>query len=124
MDISSGEVTVNLNEELLSKRKSSSNTSSDPDKAIESTIDSVASKKAQKKQQMIAAISKYTTLFPEKVCEFFLIGNNISSNQRKIISFARYESWIGLDIFFVLVDFAPFYLQRKFLISYRQKGAT
>ncbi|KAK9930184.1 hypothetical protein M0R45_027233 [Rubus argutus] len=98
VDISSGEVTVNLNEELLSKSKSSSNTLSDPDKAIESTIDSVASKKAQKNQQLIAAISKYTTLFPEKVCNFFLIGNNISSNQRKIISLARYESWIGLDI--------------------------
>jgi hypothetical protein len=92
VDISSGEVTVNLNEELLSKSKSSSNTLSDPDKALESTIDSVASKKAHKKQQMIAAISKYTTLFPEKVCEFFLIGNNISSNQRKMISFVRYES--------------------------------
>ncbi|KAM5575295.1 protein SABRE [Rosa sericea] len=67
VDISSGEVTVNLNEELLSKSKSSSNTSSDPDKALESTTDSIASKKAQKKQQTIDAISKCTTLFPEKV---------------------------------------------------------
>ncbi|KAL6176770.1 hypothetical protein ACLB2K_053403 [Fragaria x ananassa] len=67
LDISCGEVTVNLNEELLSESKSSSKTSSDPDKAIESTIDSIASKKAQKKQQMIATISKCTTLFPEKV---------------------------------------------------------
>ncbi len=69
LDITSGEVTVNLNEKLLSKSKSSSDTFSHSDKVMESTVDSVGAKRPQKKQALVA-LSKYTSMFPEKVCQF------------------------------------------------------
>jgi hypothetical protein len=67
LDISSGEVTLNLNEELLLKNKSSSESSSNSDGVIRSQADSVSSKKPSKKQQTLAAFSKYSSMFPEKV---------------------------------------------------------
>ncbi|RXH92590.1 hypothetical protein DVH24_033486 [Malus domestica] len=70
VDIACGEITVNLNEEMLSKSKSSSQTSSQPDNFLGSATDSVASKKPHKKQQMIVALSKYTSLFPEKIFSY------------------------------------------------------
>ncbi|MCH92299.1 hypothetical protein A2U01_0013236, partial [Trifolium medium] len=66
LDISSGEVTLNLNEELLLKSKSSSESSSNSDSVIRSQADSVSSKKPSKKQQTLAAFSKYSSMFPEK----------------------------------------------------------
>ncbi|XP_027353731.1 protein SABRE isoform X2 [Abrus precatorius] len=67
MDISSGEVTMNLNEELLVKSKSPSDSSFGPDSITGSHADSVSTKRPSKKQQTLAAISKYSSLFPEKV---------------------------------------------------------
>ena len=67
MDISSGEVTLNLDEELLLKSKSSSRSSSNSDSIIGSQADSVSNKKPSKKQQKLAAFSKYSSMFPEKV---------------------------------------------------------
>lgn len=67
LDIISGEVTVNLNEKLLAQGKRSSDTSSHSDRVIESTEEFVASKEPQNKKGL-GALSKYTTLFPEKVC--------------------------------------------------------
>lgn len=67
VDISSGEVTLNLNEELLLKSKSSSESSSSSDSAIGSRADSVSAKNPSKKQQTLAAFSKYSSMFPEKV---------------------------------------------------------
>ncbi|KAL5844517.1 hypothetical protein ACOSQ4_010475 [Xanthoceras sorbifolium] len=64
LDITLGEVTVSLNEELLSKSKNSSDGSTHTDQVVGSTIDSVATKKPHKKQ---AALAKYTSIFPEKV---------------------------------------------------------
>lgn len=61
LDISSGEVTLNLNEELLLKSKSSSKSSSNSVSADSST------KKPSKKQQTLATFSKYSSMFPEKV---------------------------------------------------------
>jgi hypothetical protein len=69
LDITSGEVTVSLNEKLLSKNKRSSDAISHSDEVIESTVDSVAAKNPQNKKGL-GALSKYTTLFPEKVCQF------------------------------------------------------
>ena len=60
---------MSLNEKLLSKSKRSSDTLSHSDKVIESTVDYVAAKKPQDKKGL-GAVSKYTTLFPEKVCQF------------------------------------------------------
>ncbi|KAK2371579.1 protein SABRE [Trifolium repens] len=66
LDISSGGVTLNLNEELLLKNKSSSESSSNSDGVIRSQADSVSSKKPSKKQQTLAAFSKYSSMFPER----------------------------------------------------------
>ena len=71
VDTTSGEVTVNLNEEMLSKSKSSSQSSPQPNIALESTVHSLDSRKANKKQSAFIAFSKYTSIIPEKVCETF-----------------------------------------------------
>ena len=73
LDISSGEVTVNLNEGLLLKSKSSSESSSGSDRIIGSSADSVSTKKPSKQQQTLAAFSKYGSMFPEKVVNLNLI---------------------------------------------------
>lgn len=75
MDINCGEISLSLNEELLSKKKKSSDVSSQTDK-MGSTVDSAAVKNPQKNQAAVLALSKYTSIFPEKVCDFvFLICN-------------------------------------------------
>lgn len=61
LDIHSGEVNMNLNESLLSKNKRSSDTFPTE---MEQTIDSAAGKNPPKKQ---LALSKYSSIFPEKV---------------------------------------------------------
>lgn len=66
VDISSGEVTLNLNEELLLKSKSSSKSSSNSVSVIRSQTDS-STKKPSKQQQTLATFSKYSSMFPEKV---------------------------------------------------------
>ncbi|XP_057729107.1 protein SABRE [Arachis stenosperma] len=67
LDISSGEVTVNLNEGLLLKNKSSLESSSGSEKIIGSSVDSLSAKRTSKQQQTLAAFSKYGSMFPEKV---------------------------------------------------------
>ncbi|XP_015579784.2 protein SABRE [Ricinus communis] len=64
VDVTSGEVTVNLNEKLLSKKKTS-DTSSQTDKAL---VGSAIAKDPQRKQSPLVAIIKYSSMFPEKVC--------------------------------------------------------
>ncbi|CAI0464012.1 unnamed protein product [Linum tenue] len=66
VDIRSGEVSLNLNEELLSKKKSSSSSNADKDKG--SVPDSVVTKDQEKKNSAIVAVSKYTSMIPEKIC--------------------------------------------------------
>ncbi|MED6196815.1 hypothetical protein PIB30_050896 [Stylosanthes scabra] len=73
LDISSGEVTINLNEGLLSKNKSSLELSSGSEKATGSSADSVSAKKQSKQQQTLAAFSKYGSMFPEKVVKLNVI---------------------------------------------------
>lgn len=67
VDITSGEVIVNLNDELFRKNKSSLDTFSSTDKNIGSSVDSGAAKRPHKKQQALASLTKYTSMFPEKV---------------------------------------------------------
>lgn len=57
---------MNLNEELFSKSKKGTDTSFPADKTVESTADSLPTAKPQKKQAL-ASLSKYTSVFPEKV---------------------------------------------------------
>ena len=70
MDIKCGEIVVNLNEELLSKNKKPQVGFSQTDKVKGSTADFVTTKMPQKKQAAILALTKYTSIFPEKVCAF------------------------------------------------------
>ncbi|XP_065880968.1 protein SABRE isoform X2 [Euphorbia lathyris] len=63
VDITSGEVAVNLNDKLLSKKKSS-DVSSCADKAV---VDPAAEKDPRRKQSGLVKIVKYASLFPEKV---------------------------------------------------------
>ncbi|XP_010277543.1 PREDICTED: protein SABRE [Nelumbo nucifera] len=67
VDIISGEVLVNLNEELLFKNKTPPETFLQEDMAGESTLDSVPAKNSQKKQNALLSLKKYTPVFPEKV---------------------------------------------------------
>ncbi|PPR86532.1 hypothetical protein GOBAR_AA34163 [Gossypium barbadense] len=66
VDINFGEIIVNLNEELLAKNKKPPDVSSQTDKVKESTADSLPAKKPDKKQAAILALSKHTSIFPEK----------------------------------------------------------
>ncbi|KAJ4830314.1 hypothetical protein Tsubulata_011289 [Turnera subulata] len=64
LDISCGEIAVNLNEELLSKKKSSSDVSSNTDGG--SMVSSSVSQSPQKKQSGLAGITKFASVLPEK----------------------------------------------------------
>ncbi|XP_061345729.1 protein SABRE-like [Gastrolobium bilobum] len=77
--ISIGEVTVNLNEGLLVKRKSSSESPSSSNRNIGTSMDSISTKQPSKKQQTLAG---YSSLFPEKV-SFNLPKLNVSFTHRE-----------------------------------------
>lgn len=66
MDISTGYITVNSNDGLLVKRKSSLESSSGSEKNIESNVESTSTKEPSKKQQTLAG---YISKFPQKVWE-------------------------------------------------------
>ncbi|KAK4850773.1 hypothetical protein QYF36_009700 [Acer negundo] len=124
LDITLGEVIVSLNEELLFKNKNSSDGFTHTNQVVGSTIDSVDTKKPQKKQ---AALAKYTSIFPEKVsfnlpkldvrfvhCELGLVvDNNIMGIQLKS-SKSRSTEDVGestrLD---VLLEFSEIHLLRE-----------
>lgn len=61
VDVSIGEVTVNLNERLLIKKKRSSESSSGSDR---SSVDPMSTKQSSTKQEKLA---RFSSLFPEKV---------------------------------------------------------
>ncbi|KAJ1421322.1 FMP27, GFWDK domain [Sesbania bispinosa] len=79
LDISIGEVTVNLNEGLLVKKKSSLESPSGSDRNVTSNIDSMSTEQPSKKQQTLAS---YTSRFPEKV-SFNLPKLNVSFVHRE-----------------------------------------
>lgn len=58
---------MSLNEELLSKNKKSPDAFTHTDKVMGLAVDSVASEKPHKRQAASAAITKYASIFPEKV---------------------------------------------------------
>ncbi|KAI7741681.1 hypothetical protein M8C21_002748, partial [Ambrosia artemisiifolia] len=65
IDISLGEISVDLNEGLISKKKKPSGTHVDEPVQPATESDLIA-KKEQKKQATLAAITKHTPFFPEK----------------------------------------------------------
>lgn len=67
MDVTSGEVRVNLNEDLLLKEKSSADTSPDlPQEVVHSNNESESDEKEQGKKKS-SALCKYSSMIPEKV---------------------------------------------------------
>ncbi|XP_022773030.1 protein SABRE isoform X2 [Durio zibethinus] len=67
VDVNCGEIVVNLNEELLSKNKKPPDVFSQTDKVKGSIADSVTTKQPLKKQAAILALTKYSSMFPEKL---------------------------------------------------------
>lgn len=70
VDVTMGEVAVNLNEEVVLKRKRSVESSSGFNDVMQSRDDSMATDKFSKNQKALAAFSKYAMIFPEKVMSF------------------------------------------------------
>lgn len=67
MDITSGEVRVNLNEDLLLKEKSLADTSPDlPQEVVQENKESDSDEKQQGKKSF-SAVCKYSSIIPEKV---------------------------------------------------------
>lgn len=66
VDITSGEVSMILSEELLVKKKSSIDTSAQAGQLVRETNEARTIKKPDQKPA-ISAISKFATIFPEKV---------------------------------------------------------
>jgi hypothetical protein len=64
VDISIGEVTVNLNERLLAKKERSSESPSGSDRSKGSTVDPMSTKQSSTKEEKL---ERYISLFPEKV---------------------------------------------------------
>ncbi|CAK9313018.1 unnamed protein product [Citrullus colocynthis] len=98
LDVTFGEVNLNLNEELLSKSKKGTDTSFPSEETVGSTAESLPAVKPQKKQAL-ASLSKYSSAFPEKVSfslpklnvmfmhreHELVVENNIMGIQFKII---------------------------------------
>ncbi|GLT93704.1 hypothetical protein SLE2022_114820 [Rubroshorea leprosula] len=82
VDINCGEISLCLNEELLLKKKKSSDVSSQTDK-MGSTVNSAAVNNPQKNQAAVLALSKYTSMFPEKIC-FNLPKLNLEFTHREL----------------------------------------
>ena len=69
VDITSGEVSMILSEELLVKKKSSIGTSAQAGQVVTEANEASATKKPDKKPAALA-ITKFTSIFPEKVGGF------------------------------------------------------
>ncbi|GFY96064.1 similar to HYPERSENSITIVE TO PI STARVATION 4 [Actinidia rufa] len=67
VDITSGEVTLNLNEELFLVKNSSSETFSHAANVVESNVESSTARKPQKKQTALFSVTKYASMIPEKL---------------------------------------------------------
>ncbi|XP_010276667.1 PREDICTED: protein SABRE-like isoform X1 [Nelumbo nucifera] len=67
MDITIREVIVNLNEDLLLRKKTPSETFLQADTIGEPIVDSGPAKDSQKKQKALLSLKKHTIVFPEKV---------------------------------------------------------
>ncbi|PPR94338.1 hypothetical protein GOBAR_AA26327 [Gossypium barbadense] len=126
VDINFGEIIVNLNEELLAKNKKPPDVSSQTDKVKESTADSLPANKPDKKQAAILALSKHTSIFPEKICfnlpkldvkfvhreHDVVVENNIKSIQLKSIK-SRSTEEVESTRIDVQLEFSEIHLLRE-----------
>ncbi|KAK2394597.1 protein SABRE [Trifolium repens] len=85
VDISIGEVTVNLNERLLAKKERSSESPSGSDRSKGSNVDPMSTKQSSTKEEKL---ERYISLFPEKV------GFNL---QKLNVSFEHCEYGISVE---------------------------
>ncbi|XVF36567.1 hypothetical protein REPUB_Repub19eG0068700 [Reevesia pubescens] len=127
VDINCGEIVVNLNEELLSKKKKPPDVFSQTDKVKGSAADSVTTKKPQKKPAAILAFTKYTSMFPEKICfnlpkldvkfvhrgHDIVVENNIMGIQLKSIKSRPTEDVVESTRLDVQLDFSEIHLLRE-----------
>ncbi|XP_024963466.1 protein SABRE isoform X2 [Cynara cardunculus var. scolymus] len=65
VDISIGEIALNINEELIPRKKSSD---TQVDEVLQSSMEYNIAKKQKNKQAALLAVTKYTSFIPEKVC--------------------------------------------------------
>lgn len=126
IDISLGDISVDLNENLLSKKKKSSDTHAD--QPVQSTTDAdIIAKKQQKKQDTLAAITKHASLFPEKVSltlpkldvkfvhkqHRIVIENNITAVQFKSIKSRSVEDVGESTRLDLQLDFSEIHILRE-----------
>ncbi|KAJ0087364.1 hypothetical protein Patl1_08685 [Pistacia atlantica] len=114
VDITCGDVTVGLNEELLSKKKKSPDAFVHTEKVTELTSDSVASVKADKKQASLATLTKYASIFPEKDTSFPLFS--------EIGMLFLFKFMQCLYVVYNLSRFASFYQNWKVRFLHQEHG--
>ncbi|KAE8666757.1 Protein SABRE [Hibiscus syriacus] len=126
LDINCGDIVVNLNEDLLSKNKKQ-DVLVQTDKVAGSTADFVTTRKPQKKQAAILALTKYTSMFPEKICfnlpkldvkflhrqHDIAVENNIMGIQLKCIKSRSTEDVGESTRLDVQLDFSEMHLLRE-----------
>ncbi|CAH1443357.1 unnamed protein product [Lactuca virosa] len=124
VDISIGEIALNLNEELIPGKKS---TDTQVDEFLQSTIEHAVAKKKENKQSPLLAVTKYTSFIPEKVSltlpklnvrfvhkeHYIVMENNIMGIQLKSVK-SRFVEDIGestrLDL---QLDFSEIHLLKE-----------
>nr|GEU34142.1 protein SABRE [Tanacetum cinerariifolium] len=126
IDISLGDISVDLNENLLSKKKQSSDTHAD--QPVQSTTEAdIVAKTRQKKQDTLAAITKHASLFPEKVSltlpkldvkfvhkqHCIVIENNITAVQFKSIKSRSVENVGESTRLDLQLDFSEIHILRE-----------
>ncbi|KAI8014433.1 Protein SABRE [Camellia lanceoleosa] len=131
VDITSGEVTLNLNEELFLKTKGSSDAFSHAAEVVESSVESSLAKKPQKKQATLLSVTKYASIIPEKLYfnlpkldvnflhrgHDLLVENNIMGIQVKSIKSRSIEDVGESTRLDIQMDFSEIHLYREASIS-------
>ncbi|XP_038714762.1 protein SABRE isoform X2 [Tripterygium wilfordii] len=126
VDMTSGEVTVTLNEEMFAK-KTPSDAFSHADKVMGLPPDFVAAKESNKKQAGLVALSKHSSLMPEKVSfnlpkldvrfvhreHNLVVENNIMGIQLKSIKSRSMEDMGDNTRLDVQIDFSEIHLLRE-----------
>ncbi|KAF5739794.1 Golgi-body localization protein domain isoform 1 [Tripterygium wilfordii] len=126
VDMTSGEVTVTLNEEMFSK-KTPADANSSTDKVMGLPPDSMAAQNSNKKPAGVVALSKYSSLMPEKVSfnlpkldvrfvhreHNLVLENNIMGIQLKSIKSRSTEDVGDSTRLDVQIDFSEIHLLRE-----------
>ncbi|PIN12656.1 hypothetical protein CDL12_14731 [Handroanthus impetiginosus] len=131
LDITSGEVRVNLNEDLLLKEKVSSDSSPQPTSGVVSASKESGSAKKPQGKQTLSALFKYTPLLPEKAAFTLpkldvklmhrsyglVVENNIMGIQLKCMK-SRFVEDLGESVRLdVQMEFSEIHLLREVGIS-------